>query len=119
MQKGLYAEVQTLQESEVHFMTEIERFELVNRKEKAESMGADTILKYHTGYIDICKKLGVSGDHERNALDIAMYIINGLEKIYGAKCAAKVENVVYYYVCQSDMRAVCILVNELLEKALW
>lgn len=96
-------------------MTEVERAERQARKDKAESMGMDTILKYHEGYIEICRELDVCSDGQRNALDIALFIINGLKRIYGG-CSTKFEDVVYYYVCKGDMRAVCILVNELLER---
>ena len=97
-------------------MTEVEKAERQARKDKAESMGMDTILKYHDGYIGICKELGISDNRERNATDITMYIINGLKRLYGAKCTTKFDDVIYHYVCKGDMRAVCILVNELLER---
>ena len=91
--------------------------ELQSRKEKAESMGVETVLKYHEKYIEICKELDVCSDRQSNATDIAMYIINGLKKLYGGKCTTKFNDVIYHYVCKGDMRAVCILVRELLERS--
>lgn len=73
----------------------MERQKLIERKEKAESMGLDTIIKYHESYIGICKALGICSNGEYNKTCLTSFIIRGLEAIYGDKYKRGLDDILY------------------------
>ncbi|MBR1442303.1 MAG: hypothetical protein IJ583_02075 [Firmicutes bacterium] len=96
-------------------MTEIERLELVNRKEKAESMGRDTVIKYFDSYLDICRKITPNvTKHELELFKTLIY--RGIGDIYKGDTSDIDMGVIWKYIDCCDWKAVCVAVDIFYEK---
>ena len=96
-------------------LTEVEKAELYARKEKAEKLGKNTLIKYHQEYVSICKTLQPNLTAEES-FRLKSLLLNGIEKVYKDEATEEIKGVLWKYIEKNKLKEACIMIDVLLER---